>query len=66
VGIPRRQMHREDRGGLVLSDRCLTIVVARFWAHPSLKKNDLRMSRHFEKVISQSAQPASDLCDNSN
>ena len=30
MGIPRRQMHHEDRGGLVLSDRCLTIVVLDF------------------------------------
>jgi hypothetical protein len=28
MGIPRRQMHREDRGALVMSDRCLTIVAA--------------------------------------
>ncbi len=28
MGVPCRQMHREDRGGLVPSDHCLTIVVA--------------------------------------
>jgi hypothetical protein len=34
MGVPRQQVHREDRGALVLSDGCLTIVVARFLAHP--------------------------------
>ena len=29
MDIPRQQMHRE-----VLSDRCLTILATRFWAHP--------------------------------
>ena len=34
MDVPRQQMHREDRDGLVPSDRCLTTLATRFWAHP--------------------------------